>query len=355
MAKSQLRLFVPIGFLAALLVSAFSTACRPIQNDLEPVITFSVVPVADDGGTESMELIKGSALHVKPTARVVLYVYTFGNWWLQPFISHPFTEIKVDSTWQTLVHLGHQYAALVVDNSYKPHTKLLNLPIKGDGVLGIVTAPGMTNRPQVLRFSGYDWEIRQLSSNWGGHLNAYDPANAWVDPIGHLHLRMVRVNDGWSCADVRLTESLGQGFYRFTVRDISKLDPAADLRMHTWERSTLFNRELGIDISRWENPGSKNARFVVSPSYQPNNLHRFEAPGGVLTFSFQWEPGTISFQAIRGRATDRGKFVARHTFTSGVPAPGGESIHISLYPYWKSHVPMKQPAEVIIESFEYAP
>jgi hypothetical protein len=154
---------------------------------------------------------------------------------------------------------------------------------------------------------------------------------------------------------VGLKESLGQGSYSFTVRDVSGLDPAAVLRLYTWDHFKLFNSELSVDVSRWGDPNSKNGQFVVHPSYEPHNIHRFQTPPGVVTFSFQWQPEKVSFEASRGRGADRGGTLAARTFTSGVPRPGGEKIHISLYAYGNSPIPMKTPAEVIVESFQYVP
>ncbi len=63
----------------------------------------------------------------------------------------------------------------------------------------------------------------------------------------------------------------------------------------------------------------------------------------------------MAFRAASVRAGGGNRTVAEHTFTSGVPDPGGESIHIDLYAFGKARIPMQNPAEVIIESFTYAP
>ena len=64
-------------------------------------------------------------------------------------------------------------------------------------------------------------------------MNSFDPANAWTDENGALHLRVTKNQDGWSCAEVRLTRSLGYGTYLFVVRDISHLEPSAVLTLFT--------------------------------------------------------------------------------------------------------------------------
>jgi hypothetical protein len=93
-------------------------ACQSLPPD--PAISFSLVPVADPGGPESLELIRGSVQNGKSRDRVILYAYSGGFWWVQPFASRPFTELSGDMSWKNTIHLGEQYTALLVDAAYKP-------------------------------------------------------------------------------------------------------------------------------------------------------------------------------------------------------------------------------------------
>jgi hypothetical protein len=341
------------GILTLAVAFVVSSGCRWFAN--EPTISFSLVPVADPGGPESLEAIRGLVRHGNTADHVVLYSYSEGFWWVQPFASRPFTSIAKDLSWRSSIHLGQKYAALLVDGSWQPPAKLETLPAKGAGVRAFATRPGRTPKPVMIHFGGYDWEVRQISSNWGGKLNPYDPRNAWVDDAGFLHLKITHRDEQWFCADVRLNESLGQGSYSFTIRNVSGLDPAAILRLYTWDHFKLFNGELSVDISRWGDPNSKNGQFVVHPSYEPHNIHRFEAPPGLLTFGFEWVSGRVSFNAFRGRTTENRNVLTKQTFTSGIPQPGGGNIHISFYRYGNSTIPMKEPGEVIVEAFRYIP
>jgi hypothetical protein len=149
--------------------------------------------------------------------------------------------------------------------------------------------------------------------------------------------------------------SLGYGSYRFIVHDVSHLEPAAAFSVFTWDDAGP-PREVDIEISRWGETGSKNAQFVVQPYYVPANVIRFVAPGGVLTHSFRWDPGRITFKTVRGTASGTGaNIVAEHSFTSGVPSPGGELIHLNLYVYDNKSNPLRNGSEVIVEKFEYLP
>ena len=344
-----------IRLIISLLFALSFIGCRSSHTGSIPAISFSLVPVAYPGTPDSLEPVQGVVLRAKPGQRVVLYSMAGGAWWVQPFSSRPFTEIKADSKWQTNIHLGEQYAAILADNSYVPAKTLQRLPSLGSGVVAVAQVPGTPYHPKLIHFSGYDWEVRQISDTRGGRLNPYDPANAWVDPAGHLHLTVTRRNDQWACADIGLTQSLGPGSYTFTLLDVSRLDPAAAMTMYTWEQEVRSNREIDVEISRWGNPGSKNAQFVIQPYYEPSNVSRFEVPPGIVSFSFRWEIGMAAFHAVHGRMGGKSTAVANHTFSSGVPNPGGAKIHIDLYAFGKAPIPMKNPAEVIVESFTYAP
>jgi hypothetical protein len=182
--------------------------------------------------------------------------------------------------------------------------------------------------------------------------------NAWTDANGLLHLRIAKRAGQWTCAEVHLTRSLGYGSYLFVVRDTSHLEPSAVLTMFTWDDQLADqnHREMNIEITRWGDLVSKNAQYVVQPFYVPANVARFTAPAGTLTHSFRWEPGRVAFRTVRGAASDGGsRAVAEHVFTSGVPSPGGESVHLTLYVFSNTSNPLQNDVEVVIEKFEYLP
>ena len=122
-----------------------------------------------------------------------------------------------------------------------------------------------------------------------------------TSPNGALHLRITRKDKRWICAEASLSRSLGYGLYRFVLSDTSQLEPAVALDLFTWDDSgsDANHRELDVEISRWGDPQSKNAQYVVQPYYVPANVDRFLAPPGTLTHSFRWEPGKVSFRTLQ--------------------------------------------------------
>ena len=160
-------------------------------------------------------------------------------------------------------------------------------------------------------------------------------------------------------AEVKLSRSLGYGSYRFVVRDVSHLEPAAVLGLYTWDDSGP-PREMDIEISRWGEAEDKNAQFVIQPYVVPANTVRFNAPQGTLTYWIDWQPGRVRFKTVRGSSssslTNSGLgIVAEHVFTSGVPVPGNERAHMIQYVFDNKRSPLQHESEVIIEKFEFLP
>jgi hypothetical protein len=315
--------------------------------------------MAATGSPDKLDIIEGRAKGVHAGQQIVLYAKN-GAWWVQPLVGEELTTVKADSTWTNSTHVGTEYAALLVEPGYHPPASMSELPTPG----GDVVAVAIANRgsaglgvSKTLVFGGYEWRIRDVPSDRGG-INKYDASNAWTDADGALHLRIAKSSGQWTSAEVTLTRSFGYGTYSFVVRDTSHLEPAAVFSMFTWDYagSGQSNREMDVEISRWGDPASKNAQYVVQPFYIPANAVRFAEPSGVLTHSMHWEPGRVTFKTVRG-AEGGGKTspIAEHAFTSGVPSPGIETVRIDLYIFTGSKVPLQDGAEVVIDKFEYLP
>jgi hypothetical protein len=336
-------------------------ACRSPQATVDPAIEFSTIPRADAGGPASLAPVAGRVKGGRPGQRIVLYARSGGVWWVQPFRSRPFTDVERDSTWKNSIHLGTDYAALLVDADYRPPATSESLPERGGGVAAVtqVVGSGTFVPPAVktLAFSGYEWEIRQQPTDRHG-LNDYDARNAVVDAEGHLHLFLTEREGRWTSADLRLTRSLGYGTYSFDVRDTSQIDPAAALSVYTWDSlgADQNYRELTIDISRWGDPGNMNGQFVVQPETVPANVFRFAIPAGRMTHSFRWEPGRVLFKtAGRDVSPHTRDVVAERLFTAGVPGAGTENLHITLLYDRAAAKPPSKGVEVVVERFAFLP
>ena len=344
----------------ALVVCLLLWGCKWMPSNKPPGIEFTQVPPADEGGPSKMADIAGHATGDRPGQHIVLYAKA-GVWWVQPFGDRALTAIESDHSWKSPTHLGTEYAALLVDDGYDPPKKLTSLPPPGGRVVAVSTvkgSPGAEPVHKTLQFSGYQWKVREIASDRNGASSDYDPANAWTDASGYLHLHITRKANAWTCSEVSLPRSLGYGTYSFSVRDVSHFEPAAALSLLTWDDqgAEQNHREMDIEISQWGDPRNKNAGYVIQPYYVPENAVRFIAPPGPLTYSLQWQPGRASFQTSRDAAkANESRQVASKVFSAGIPSPGGETVHITFCDLVHAKVPLQKESEVVVERFQYLP
>jgi len=346
----------------ALLVCVLAGGCHWQWGNAAPVIEFTKIPPSARGGRERVDVIAGRVKGARPGQQIVIYARS-GPWWVQPWPEHPYIPIGSDATWSTETHLGYEYAALLVNPDYQPPPTVDVAPTAGGSVVAATIVKGVGSLPPLptkpLRFSGYDWTVQTVSAVRGGINNLYDGDNAWTDDSGALHLRITKKPQGWTCAHVILTRSLGYGTYIFVVRDTSHLEPAAVLSINTFDEwgGDQNYREMDIELGRWGDATSQeNAQYGVQPFYIAGNEVQFKEPPGTLTHTLRWESGRASFRTVRGAAArGRAPVVYQHVFTSGVPSPGQELLELMLYVVASEKSPMQKDTEVVIEKFEYLP
>jgi hypothetical protein len=345
-----------------LLLSVLAGGCTSPKAHSIPSIEFTKIPPAAQGGRERVDTITGRVTRWHPGQQIVVYAKS-GPWWVQPWPDKPLIPIQSDSTWSTSTHLGFQYAALLVEPGYQPPPTMDVDPVRGGSVVEVAIVNGVGSLPpsptKLLNFSGYDWKVRMISADRGGLNNLYDADNAWTDRNGALHVKITKKSGRWTCAQLVLARSLGYGTYIFVVGDTSRLEPAAVLSMHTFDQQggEQHYREMDVEISRWGDAANKyNAQYGVQPFYVPGDVAQFTEPAGTLTHSFRWESGRASFSTVRGSSVRTGApLVSQHTFTSGVPAPGQETVEIMLYVVASETSPLQKDNEVVVEKFEYLP
>jgi hypothetical protein len=353
--RSAAILFVIVGSLA--LAGCHAGA----KQDVEPKILFTQVPQWSLGDENQQDVMEGTVSGARQGQRLVIYSKIGGLWWLQLSLASPFTEILPDHEWRNEVHLATDYAVLLVEPSYRPAAFLEGLPERGEAVAAVAVSHGPEKSSSYfVDFSGFRWRVRWKPSDRGGAINPYSPENVFTDKAGALHLQIVQRDQQWTCSEVNLTRSLGYGTYSFTVEDISRLEPNVVFGIFTWDYSTDQENhgEFDVEISRWGEPESKNAEFVLQPTFVPTNISQFDAPAGKLKHTIVWEPGRVTMITSRASAGPRGPVVSKRVYTSEVPRPGSESLRMTLYVYWnaRNRAPgLQHRAEVVVDQFQYLP
>lgn len=336
--------------------------CRVARTqNIEPKISFTQVPQQTLGDENLQDVMEGTVSGARQGQRLVVYSKSGKLWWVQPLVTSPFTAILPDHAWRNEIHLGTDYAVLLVDPGYDPAPVLAQLPTRGQGVAAVAVTRGQEKSSSFfVNFSGFTWRVRWKPSDRGGTTNPYSPDNVYTDRSGALHLRIIKRDQRWTCSEVNLTRSLGYGTYSFTVEDASQLEPPVVFGMFTWDYSTFQENygEVDINITRWGDPKAQNAEFVVQPPVVPANVSRFIAPAGTLKHTIVWEPGRVTMLTARASGRSGASVISQHVFTSEVPSPGFESIRMSLYVYRSPNgksPDLQRPVEVVVDRFEFLP
>src|SRR5229473_8597734 len=125
---------------SVLLVYFVLTGCHSSSKNSAPTVAFSKVAAAYQESpyktdiTESdykTDIIDGRVTGARPGQRIALYAKTDGRWGLCRHSDQPFANIEADGRWKASVHLGLQYAALLVDPTYDPPEQTESLPVVG--------------------------------------------------------------------------------------------------------------------------------------------------------------------------------------------------------------------------------
>ena len=307
--------------------------------------------------------ISGHAYNVDPnTTKVVIYALT-NEFYVQPLIDAPYTNINSDGSWSSSTNGWDSLVVILVNPStYTPAPTKITNPAFDPGVLAWTEYP---STPASVSFGGRNWGIK-VTGNVAGH--QFDPGpNYWSnDPsVVHvaddgLHLKNTEISGRWQSGEVYLLQSLGYGTY--TVQVSSYLDQldlntvAAPLFIYAAPGQELDNEYSG---SGGLIPGPNSAQFVVQPYTTPGNLVRYVQPHTAqFTSQMEWRADHVTFTTWNGWSTtpSAGDVISQWTYTGGnIPSPGQERVHINL---WLNNgsAPVKGTGdEMIIRSFAFQP
>lgn len=227
-------------------------------------------------------------------------------------------------------------------------------------------ANGNQASARVIRFSGYDWEVRSPGIGGPGP-NHWDPANIWVDSQGRLHLKITRQGGVWRCAEVSTTRSFGFGRYQFWVTGpLGRLNPDVVFGLFNYpppDAGPDGTNEIDIEYSRWGNPAYFPASETVYPPHAgpPPVSHPFAMPPGLsdTTQRFDWQSSGIRFQSLRGHRDDNQGEYAHWSYRPAdsrrrvpqQPLP----VHINLW-LMRGRPPRNgREVEIIVKRFSFIP
>lgn len=209
---------------------------------------------------------------------------------------------------------------------------------------------GQASSPRIIKFSGYEWQVKGSEGRVGPGPNIFDPSSesVFVDAKGHLHLKVKKTDKGWTCSEVILTKSLGYGTYTFTLASPpSALDDNLILGLFVYEDDT---KEIDIELAKCGDSSAPNAQFVVQPYDRPGNLKRFSLPPdeeGTVS-SFNWQKDSISFNAKAGSFSESWVYKGKD-----IPTPHKERAIINLWLMKGEEPKVEKEFEIVVKSFSF--
>jgi len=134
------RRFTQIGctVLLAISTSPLAMAQQPPANPPGPQVKVTEVPPAG-GGKDRTDAIAGTVSGVKAKdCQIVIFSKT-DQWYVQPLVDTPFTDIDDEGKWDADIHLGAEYAVFLIKRGagYKPPATTKRLPKVEGAVLAM--------------------------------------------------------------------------------------------------------------------------------------------------------------------------------------------------------------------------
>lgn len=212
----------------------------------------------------------------------------------------------------------------------------------------------------VLKFSGYSWVVSHAPDGKGPGPNVFLKQNVVIDKQGRLSLRISREEEGWSCAELRLSEVLGYGRYVIEVEnDPNMLDPQSVFGFFTYDfDDPPYYRELDVEFARWGDPAHPGGNHTVQPYTDESNTAHFELAslGDRSMHVIEWLPNKVVFIAYRIGRTGWAQETARFVWSRGeVFRPGRAYLHLNFWLFQGEAPRTGAPQMIKIGSFQFTP
>lgn len=323
------------------------------QND-GPSITIT-------NATESS--VEGCVFNTTPNSIQVTFFARTDQWYVQPFVDDPYTEVDPDGHFQSFTHPWNALAAYIITPGLPvpaTSTDILPLQVDGENVLAMTVYPPDFLEQITRSFAEYRWYVKAGNGLGPGPNNFSDSfENVWVDEGGALHLKIMNREGLWWCAEVYLPEPLGFGTYTFTISSpVEVLDPQAVGAPFLYRDDI---HEIDIEFSRWGNPEDiNNSQYVVQPYDRPGNLERYQinlAGFRESTHQIRWSSDRITFRSVLGTDIDSEENLIHQWEYTGpdIPEAEGMLVHINLW-LFRGRPPLSGEAqEMIVSSFSFLP
>ena len=224
-----------------------------------------------------------------------------------------------------------------------------------------------------LRFSGHDWDIKNVSMGPGP--NNFRENNVWCEADG-LHLRIISQGGTWTTAEVTSRTRRHFGHYEFKVSG-----DALDSLPHDRVVLGLFNyppeefganrdgnNEIDIEFSKWGDPNREPGQYVVYPAAPAlkgqfrSQRFRFTQSASTTTHRFTWQSNHVTFESRQAGTQIAAYRYDPDDYLDRIPQLA-LPVHLNLWLYRgpdpNNPVPLSSivgaETEIVIESFTWQP
>ncbi len=212
---------------------------------------------------------------------------------------------------------------------------------------------------KTVRFSGYEWRVKDHHTLKGPGPNYWSDENVWVDSDGKLHLKLTYKDGKWYCAEVETTQKFLYGTFEFRIEGrIDSLDKNVVFACFTYPGYALdHHHEMDIEFTKWGEQNANNLHYTVWPA---NNSARcsfetnFRLKNDRSTHRFTWAPNSVLFQSLHGFSQkDVGEFYRKICTQniSNIAMP----VLINLWLYAGNKPSHEASTEIVIAKFTYTP
>jgi hypothetical protein len=219
---------------------------------------------------------------------------------------------------------------------------------------------------QTITWQNHAWDVKSATGVGPGP-NNWNPANAFVDAKGFLHLLITADTNspnGFDCVELSTSDNLGFGTYQWQIEArIDALDPWVVLGLFPYGPPALGpdgSNEIDIEYSRWGKPAGTDGGFTTYPNSGTiivSHKFHFVLHGTFTTSRFKWDSKGIQFWLMGGfqpiGKTNNVMATWNYTPTNHLATipQNAMPLHMNLW-LDKGHAPLDgQPVEIIIHTF----
>ncbi len=316
-------------------LSLISTVVALCSAQTDVSVEFRSIPRWDTGGPDRLGQITGVVHGSCSECRIVLFTKAGGEWWVQPLANAPFTKVDDKHYFVSNIHLGNEYAAILVSGrSYVPPARTATLPeITGD-VLFVARTTGTAtemnlpdsssevNSWKLVWSDEFDGPANSLpdgtkwsydvgnNQGWGNdELQTYtnSTTNVHLDGVGHLIIRAALENGEYTSARIKteqtFTTQYGKLEARLKLPHGRGIWPAfwmlgANIKSASWPRCGEIDvmehsgKEPFVNHGSLHGPGYSGEHSVTGTYTLPADKTLAD---DFHTFAVTWSPERISF------------------------------------------------------------